>query len=66
MNNGSTGPTTNPPANQDDHPQDVSHGLQATIGRALQAHYLELVREPIPDRLLDLLAALEAGTLSHE
>jgi hypothetical protein len=66
MNNGNTGPATHHPANHDEHPHDVSHGLQATIGRALQTHYLELVREPIPDRLLDLLAALEAGTLSHE
>jgi hypothetical protein len=66
MINGYTGPTTSPPANHDEQSHDVSPGLEATIGRALQAHYQELVREPIPDRLLDLLAALEAGTLSHE
>ena len=31
-----------------------------TIGRALKAHYDDLVKAPLPDRLLDLLARLEA------
>ncbi len=29
------------------------------IGRALKAHYDDLVSEPVPDRFLDLLADLE-------
>lgn len=45
---------------------DAGHKVQDAIGRALEAHYVELVREPIPDRLLDLLAKLEAGELRHE
>jgi hypothetical protein len=45
---------------------DASQKMQDAIGRALEAHYVELVREPIPDRLLDLLAKLEAGELRHE
>lgn len=30
-----------------------------TIGRALKAHYDDLVHEPLPEKLLDLLARLE-------
>ncbi len=30
-----------------------------TIGRALKAHYDDLVQAPLPDKLLDLLARLE-------
>ena len=45
---------------------DAGRKVQDAIGRALEAHYVELVREPIPDRLLDLLAKLEAGELDHE
>jgi Anti-sigma factor NepR len=45
---------------------DADHKVQDAIGRALEAHYVALVREPIPDRLLDLLAKLEAGELRHE
>lgn len=45
---------------------ESGHKVQDAIGRALQAHYVELVREPIPDRLLKLLAALEAGELHDE
>ena len=45
---------------------DAGQKVQDAIGRALEAHYVELVREPIPDRLLDLLAKLEAGDLRHE
>jgi Anti-sigma factor NepR len=29
------------------------------IGKALQAHYTELVHAPLPDRFVDLLARLE-------
>ncbi|OYU50442.1 MAG: hypothetical protein CFE31_02495 [Rhizobiales bacterium PAR1] len=45
---------------------EAGHKVQDAIGRALEAHYVELVREPIPDRLLELLAKLEAGELRHE
>lgn len=45
---------------------EAGQKVQDAIGRALEAHYVELVREPIPDRLLDLLAQLEAGELHHE
>lgn len=31
------------------------------IGRALRAHYDDLLREPLPTRFEDLLAQLEAG-----
>ena len=30
-----------------------------TIGRALKAHYDDLVHAPLPEKLLDLLARLE-------
>jgi Anti-sigma factor NepR len=30
-----------------------------TIGRALKAHYDDLVRAPLPEKFLDLLAQLE-------
>lgn len=45
---------------------DAGHKVQDAIGRALRAHYVELVSEPIPDRLLKLLAELEAGERHHE
>ncbi|MCZ8186342.1 MAG: NepR family anti-sigma factor [Beijerinckiaceae bacterium] len=45
---------------------DIHGKIQDTIGRALQAHYQALVLEPIPNRLIDLLAELEAGALSNE
>ncbi|MCA3633157.1 MAG: anti-sigma factor [Methylobacterium sp.] len=66
MSNGHMGPPADDSANQtalSDEPEDK---LQDMIGRALQAHYRALVQEPIPDRLIDLLAELEAGRLSHE
>ena len=39
--------------------------IQSAIGRALQAHYDDLIREPIPDRFLVLLAELEAKEQRH-
>jgi hypothetical protein len=33
--------------------------LQEAIGRSLKAHYDDLVRAPIPDKFLELLARLE-------
>jgi hypothetical protein len=34
--------------------------LLDAIGRAVRAHYDDIVKAPLPDRLLDLLADLEA------
>ncbi len=34
--------------------------VQDAIGRSLKAHYDDLVNAPVPDRLLALLAELEA------
>jgi len=34
--------------------------LQGLLGRALQAHYDDLINAPVPDRFLLLLAELEA------
>jgi Anti-sigma factor NepR len=31
------------------------------IGRALQAHYDDLVKAPLPDRFHELIASLDAG-----
>lgn len=39
--------------------------IQEAIGRALKAHYDDLVSAPIPDRLLVLLAELEAKEQGH-
>jgi Anti-sigma factor NepR len=39
--------------------------IQAAIGRAVKAHYDDLVNAPIPDRLLALLAELEAKEQGH-
>ena len=37
-----------------------------TIGRALKAHYDDLVHAPLPEKLLDLLARLEVEELETE
>lgn len=34
--------------------------IQEAIGKSLKAHYDDLIKAPIPDRLLVLLAELEA------
>jgi hypothetical protein len=39
--------------------------IQDAIGRALKAHYDDLVSAPIPDRLLVLLSELEAKEQGH-
>ena len=36
----------------------LDRGLQDRIGRDLRAMYAALLREPIPDRILDLVARL--------
>lgn len=39
--------------------------IQEALGRALKAHYEDLVNAPIPDRFLVLLAELEAKERAH-
>jgi hypothetical protein len=39
--------------------------IQDALGRALKAHYDDLVSAPIPDRFLVLLAELEAKERKH-
>jgi anti-sigma factor NepR-like protein len=33
--------------------------IQREIGKHLRAHYIDVVNEPVPDRLMDLLEKLE-------
>ncbi len=63
MSNGNTGKPTDDVSNN--RPK-LTEKQQDSIGKALQVHYQALVREPIPDRLIALLAELEAGELDHE
>lgn len=51
---------------EDGKPVVLDPRIQEAIGRSLKAHYDDLVQEPIPDRLLVLLAELEAKERSHE
>lgn len=44
---------------------ELDPGIQDALGRALKAHYDDLVNAPIPDRFLVLLAELEAKERSH-
>jgi hypothetical protein len=39
--------------------------IQDALGRSLKAHYDDLVKAPIPDRFLVLLAELEAKEQHH-
>lgn len=39
--------------------------IQDAIGRSLRAHYDDLVKAPVPDRFLVLLAELEAMEQRH-
>ncbi|MGH6797610.1 MAG: NepR family anti-sigma factor [Roseiarcus sp.] len=36
------------------------------IGRALEAHYADLVQAPLPEKFAELLARLEVGDRVHE
>ncbi|HEY1886017.1 MAG TPA: NepR family anti-sigma factor [Roseiarcus sp.] len=40
-----------------------SEAAQA-IGRALEAHYANLIKAPLPDKFVELLARLEQGPVS--
>lgn len=46
-------------------PAELDPKIQEALGRALKAHYDDLVSAPIPDRLLVLLAELEAKEQGH-
>ncbi len=54
MNSGPDGPDSS-----QDLESGLSPNLQAHIGRHLRATFDEIAREPIPDRLLQLLKDLE-------
>jgi hypothetical protein len=43
----------------DTHDVNLAPDAQARIGAGLQAMYSELLRQPIPDRLLALIAQLD-------
>ncbi len=45
---------------RDDGDVEMDPKIQEILGRALKAHYDDLVGAPIPDRFLVLLAELEA------
>ena len=47
----------------EDPPDDTAPDPKAVqaIGRALEAHYAELVQAPLPEKFVELLAQLEAG-----
>jgi hypothetical protein len=62
----SDGKTGNPTNDVSGNRPKLNEKLQDSIGKALQVHYQALVREPIPDRLIHLLAELETGELDHE
>lgn len=41
------------------NPQAIDAKIQERLGRQLKALYDDVVRQPVPDRLLDLIAQLE-------
>lgn len=43
-----------------DHPVELDPHIQEIIGKALRAHYDDILKTPIPDTMLVLLAELEA------
>jgi hypothetical protein len=47
------------PTSPPDPPDQASNEAVQAIGRALGAHYSDLVRAPLPDKLLQLLAKLD-------
>jgi hypothetical protein len=55
-------PTEHEDGERDDESQDIELDprIQDAIGKSLKAHYDDLISAPIPDRLLVLLAELEA------
>jgi hypothetical protein len=40
--------------------------VQEALGRSLKAHYEDLIKAPIPDKFLVLLAELEAKEQRHD
>ena len=49
----------------DSHDEAGSQAARA-IGRALEAHYASLIKAPLPDKFVELLARLEQGQVSPE
>jgi hypothetical protein len=46
-------------------PRDESGSVAAqAIGRALEAHYASLIKAPLPDKFVELLARLEDDQIS--
>ena len=50
-------------ANKTEEPESAAPDPKAVeaIGRALEAHYADLVKAPLPAKFVELLAQLEAG-----
>ena len=42
------------------HAAGMDHGTSSAIGRRLKAYYDDVASEPVPDRFLSLLNALDA------
>lgn len=42
------------------HTSGMDHGTSSAIGRRLKAYYDDVASEPVPDRFLSLLNALDA------
>jgi hypothetical protein len=51
--------TSNPLEDSTQESAALDPKVLETIGRALKAHYDDLVHEPLPEKFLDLLARLE-------
>ena len=52
--------------NPNDGNFELDARIQDALGRALKAHYDDLVSAPIPERFLVLLAELEARERKHD
>jgi hypothetical protein len=53
-------PTVNTMMMQGDRPAPIEVGVQAHIGNLLRAMYDSALKEPVPDRFLDLLRQMDA------
>lgn len=60
MKNPDKGPDRSPNEPLSKRHVELDPKVQVALGEALQAHYDDLVKSPIPDRFLVLLAELEA------
>jgi len=55
-----------PPHEGDDEAPELRPEIQALLGQQLKAHYDDLIQAPMPDRILLLLAQLEAKERSED